>query len=73
MEMKGGDVIVRRTIIAAILPIVLFFLSVIIDYIRLEVAKRRGKKMVWPQEARVAEVLILLLAVSLIIETIFRF
>jgi len=73
VEMKGGDVIVRRTIIAAILPIVLFFLSVIIDYIRLEVAKRRGKKMVWPQEARVAEVLILLLAVSLIIETIFRF
>jgi len=71
--MKGGDVIVRRTIIAAILPIVLFFLSVIIDYIRLEVAKRRGKKMVWPQEARVAEVLILLLSVSLIIETIFRF
>ena len=71
--MKGGDVIVRRTIIAAILPIALFFLSVIIDYIRLEVAKRRGKKMVWPQEIKIAEVLILLLTVSLIIETIFRF
>jgi len=71
--MKGGDVIARRTIIAAILPIVLFFLSVIIDYIRLEISKKRGKKMVWPQEVRIAEVLILLLAVSLIIETIFRF